>query len=159
MQYGGQRAWGAAGLPINSLMQFANQGLPVAAMAHSFHVRALLDPTIRSDKTFQKFSLIELNELHHQIAMLGSLLRLAQGDQTAAADLGVNVAGFLQNRSMGLQLAQQLPASITQNPAVMQMMALTDVSQRQVTENLPMLQQVVATTGASAPGVLVTGDP
>ncbi|HYF95885.1 MAG TPA: hypothetical protein VD969_27010 [Symbiobacteriaceae bacterium] len=145
------------GLPLSTLQQFVAQSMPVAAVAHSYHVDALSDPTLRSDARFQQFSLAELNELHHQVALLGNLIRLSQGDQTAAAGLGLNLSGFLQNRMIGLQLAGQLPAAAMQHPSVQRLMALTEMSNQQVTQYLPAIQQTLAATGARLPGMLVAG--
>lgn len=145
--------------PLSAVTQFLNSGLPVAAVAHSFHVRALMDPSLRSIPAFQQFSLVELNELHHQIAALGALIRLQQGDSSALTDLGTNLAGFLQNRLIGLQVTQALPAQVLQSPSIQAMMALTNLSNQQVLQNLPVLSQALVTSGAPAPGPLAVGAP
>lgn len=145
------------GIPLETLQQFVMQSLPVAAVAHSYHVEALADPRLQNNEAFQQFSLVELNELHHQIAAVGNVLRLAQGDQSAAQWLGYNLSGFLQNRMLGLQLAQRLPQAAKQNPAMQRVMALTELSNRQVQQYLPTLQRTLSATTAGAPALLVQG--
>lgn len=143
------------GVPVAELMRFMMEGLPVAAIAHSYHVDALVDPRVGSNPQFQEFSLIELNELHHQIAALGSLLRLEIGDPMAQESLGMNLAGFLENRQAALAVASRFPPLVTNNPAVKKMMDLTQVSNEQVEANWPLIQETLAATGAPSPGALL----
>lgn len=146
-------------LPLRQLNRFMMEGLPVAAVAHSYHVEALTDPQFRRNPAFQRFSLVELNELHHQVAALGSLLRVQMGDASALASLGANLQGFLQNREMGMQLAQQLPEAIRQDPRMQRVMALTQQSNRQVARNWPVLMQTVAAADGAAPGAMLVHCP
>lgn len=122
--------------------------MPLAAVAHSFHVDALRDPKLNADPTFQRFSLIELNELHHQVAAMGSLLRMQMGDRTALQSLGANLAGFLANRQLGLQTAKQLPAAVTQDPRMMTVMQLTEMSNQQVAQYMPVISQTIQAAGS-----------
>lgn len=133
--------------------------MPLAAVAHSFHVDALHDPKLQDDPAFQRFSLIELNELHHQVAAMGSLLRMQMGDRSALQSLGANLMGFLANRQLGLQAAQQLPASVRQDPRVMTVMQLTEMSNQQVAQYMPVLAQTVQMSGAPTMMPLLVGRP
>lgn len=149
----------AAALPLAAIQQFLTEGLPLTALAHSFHVDALLDPSIRANPVFQQFSLVELNELHHLIAAQGALLRIQLGDPGGLRSLGVNLAGFLQNRQAGLQLSAALPPAVRQNPAVQATLSLIQQTQQQVVQNLPIISQAIAVSGAPAPGPLLIGRP
>lgn len=140
---------------LDQIERFLLEGMPVAAMAHSYHVQALADPEIGPDPIMQRFSLIELNELHHQVAALGDVLRLRRGDQSAAATLGYNLSGFLQNRQLGLQVARQFPPAMLRHPAVQRTLALTEQSNEQIARNWPLLQRAMAQTAAAAPGPLL----
>jgi hypothetical protein len=141
--------------PLAQVQEFVMESMPVAAVAHSFHVDALSDPRFQSDPNFQMFSLIELNELHHQVAAFGSLLRLQMGDKTALQSLGRNLTGFLANRQLGLQAAQRLPANIRQDPRMMTVMQLTEMSNQQVAKYMPVITQIVQQSGAPATGPLL----
>jgi len=152
-------AVGQVSIPLQEIQQFLLSATPVAAVAHSHHVDALSNPTLRADPTFQQFSLAELNELHHQVAALGSLLRLQMGDAGAARSLGYNLAGFLQNRQIGLQLGQRLSPTARNNPSVQALMQLTQVSNQQIAANQNVLNRTLAATGAAAPGPLLVRDP
>lgn len=142
-------------LPLDAMEGFLLQSLPVAAVAHSYHVEALRNPTLQRDPTFQRFSLTELNELHHQVAALGDLIRLQQGDPTAAEALAYNLAGFLQNRQQGMRMVPQLPAAARNHPAMQQVLQLMQVSNQQVTRNSRLLNQTFAMTQAPVPGPLL----
>lgn len=144
-------------VPVAALQQFMNEATPVAAMAHSYHVDALMDPRIDADPVFQEFSLIELNELHHQVAAMGALQRLMMGEPGALQSLGVNLAGFLQNRQAAMSLVPQFPPYVTRNPSVQKMMKLTQQSNKQVAANLPVIQQTLNAAGAPAPGPMLVG--
>lgn len=146
-----------AAIPMAALRQFMSQSLPVAAIGHSFHADLLLDPRYQCDPSLQQFSRIELNELHHQIAAMGALLRLQRGDQTAAASLGANLAGFLQNRQAALQVMPQISAQIQQDPRMQAMMRQVARSQQQVLQNLPVLSRAVMATTTTTPGVMMVG--
>lgn len=154
---------GAAGqaLPatLAQLQRFAEESLPLAAVAHSYHVDALANPQIAEEPSLQQLSLVELNELHHQIALLGALLRLQAGDPTALQSVGRNLAGFLENRQLGLQIAATLPIRVRQEPAMQEALRLTEESTRQVAQNWPLLVQMVRLTGAASPGPLLVGRP
>jgi len=142
-------------MPWRAMVQFMSEGLPVAAVAHSYHVDALTDPQLREDPTFQEFSLIELNELHHQIGAMGAMIRLSQGDPSALRSLGTNLAGFLQNREAALATAAQFPPAVAENPAVQQVMRLTELSNQQIVQNWPVLQQALTMAAGPAPGPLL----
>lgn len=144
-------------LPMAELERFMMEGLPVAAIAHSFHVEALTDPRVQADPAFQQFSMIELNELHHQVAALGAHLRHMMGDPTAMQSLGLNLAGFLQNRQTAMQMVPRFAPTTVQNPAVQVMMGLTEVSNEQVAQNWPVLTQALAATRAPVPGPMLVG--
>lgn len=137
------------------LVRFLNESMPMGAIAHSHHVDALADPAIGKEPTFQRFSLIELNELHHQVAALGAVLRMQQGDPTAFKSLGYNLAGFLQNRAAALEAARNLPEAVKQNPHVRRMMALIQQSNQRVQQMMPLLQEVIRRSGATGPGPLL----
>lgn len=142
-------------LPLAEVERFLLEGMPVAAIAHSFHVDALADPALRRDPLFQRFSVIELNELHHQVAALGAIQRLKMGDQTALTSLGLNLAGFLQNRQAALALAQQFRPAVLQHPALRAMFSLVQQSNQQIAANWPVVQQAILATGAPAPGPML----
>jgi hypothetical protein len=142
-------------LPLADLQRFLLESVPLAAIAHSFHVDALADPLIRNDPAFQRYSLIELNELHHQVSALGALLRITMGDPTAWQSLGLNLAGFLQNRMAALTVARSFTPTVLQHPASQVMMQLTQQSNQQIAANWPAMQQTLAVTGAPLPGLLV----
>lgn len=146
-------------VPLRELRRFMMEGLPVAAVAHSYHVEALSDPKVGKDPAFQRFSLVELNELHHQVAALGALLRLQMGDPSAMASLGANLLGFLQNRGLGMYLIEQVPASVRQDPRVQRMLVLTQRSNQQIARHWPLLMRVVTASGASAPGPMQVACP
>ncbi|MFZ5817318.1 MAG: hypothetical protein ACOY93_18805 [Bacillota bacterium] len=149
----------AAGVPVQAVERFLMESLPVAAVAHSYHVDALRNPAIQADPVFQRFSLIELNELHHQIAAVGSLLRLQAGDPRAAESLAHNLAGFVQNRQAALRLVPQFSPLVRQNRALRNMMALTQRSNQQVAQNWPVISRTLAAAAAPAPGPLLVGRP
>lgn len=144
-----------ANLPVDALQRFLDEGMPGAAMAHSFHVDALMDPRIGSDPVFQAFSLIELNELHHMVSTMGALLRLKQGDPTALASLGTNLAGFLQNRQAAGALVPRFPPYVARNPAVRRMMALIQQSNKQLAAHSAVIQQTLKAADGRAPGPLL----
>lgn len=144
-------------LPMAELERFMMEGLPVAAVAHSFHVDALMDPRVQADPAFQQFSMIELNELHHQVAALGAHIRHQIGDPTAMQSLGMNLAGFVQNRQAALQMVPQFSPATMQNPAVQVMMGLTEVSNEQIAQNWPVLTRAMGATRAPAPGPMLVG--
>lgn len=141
----------AAGIPLNELRSFIMQSLPVAAIAHSYHVDALANPNLRSNAAFQRFSEVELNELHHQVALLGALLRLEMGDASAIADIGLNLTAFLQNRQIAGQLAARLPAAIRQDPLVATVLNLVNQSNQQITQSWPTITRTLSVTAAVAP--------
>jgi predicted RNase H-like nuclease len=149
----------SAQIPLGEVQRFLMEALPVAAIAHSFHVDALADPALQSDSQYQRFSLIELNELHHQIAALGALMRLQMGDPTALRSLGMNLVGFIQNRQAALQVAQGFSPAIMANHANQVMMSLLQQSNQQVTQNWPVLAQTLTAMQAPAPGPLMVGKP
>ncbi|MHB9146604.1 MAG: hypothetical protein ACYC5Y_14895 [Symbiobacteriia bacterium] len=158
--YDSQATYGAqsAHAVLAQLKQFLQAGMPLTEMAHSYHVEALLKPGIGDNAAFQHASLVEINELHHQIAAMGAILRAEQGDPTALRDVGVNIAGFIENRRLGLQLAQALPASVKNDPAYQKMDRLIQETQRQNEKNMALLQQAVALGGNLTPGpLLITG--
>lgn len=149
----------APALPLQALQTFMSEGLPLAAVAHSVHVDALSDPALRQNRQFQRFSEIELNELHHQIAAVGAMLRMQMGDPRAVMSLGINLAGFLQNRMAALAMVAHFPPAVMRHPDVQMLMALVDQSNRQVAANWPVLQSTLAATGAPAPGPLMVDTP
>lgn len=144
---------------LGQLRQFMMVGLPVAAMAHSYHVEVLMDPQFRNDPALQHFSLVELNELHHQVAAMGALMRLECGDPTALASLGANLQGFLENRRRGMELMEGLSSAVTQDPRMQQMTALTQISNQQISQHWPVLMQVVRMANSTAPGPLLVKCP
>jgi len=144
---------------LRQLCQFMMAGLPVAAMAHSYHVEVLMDPQFRNDPVLQRFSLVELNELHHQVAAMGALMRLERGDPTALSSLGANLQGFLENRQRGMEVMEGLSDAVRQDPRMQQMMALTQVSNQQISQNWPLLMQVVRMANGAAPGPLLVNCP
>lgn len=145
---------------LQTAEQFLMEGLPVAAIAHSLHVDALADPTLNTNPQFQAFSLIELNELHHQIAALGGLLRTQMGDPSGPASLAMNMAGFLENRALGLQAARTLPARVRNHPAVAAVMQLTDLSNQQIASYAPALSPLMQVLPSVSPGpMLVAPNP
>ncbi len=146
-------------IPWEGVTEFMVDALPVAAVAHSHHIDALADPRLQQNPEFQRFSLIELNELHHQIGAMGALMRLSQGDTAALRSLGTNLAGFLQNRQAAMQVAGRFPPVVTQNPSVQQMMQLTQQSNQQIARNWPVLQQALSASRGPAPGPLLIGAP
>lgn len=146
----------AIGLPVSELRNFIMQSLPVAAIAHSYHVDALANPNLRANAAFQRFSEVELNELHHQVALLGALLRLDMGDVSAIADIGLNLAGFLQNRQMAGQLASRLPASVRQDPMVATVLSLVNQSNQQLAQNWPTITRTLTATTTVAPTAITT---
>lgn len=131
------------------------ESLPLAAVAHSIHVDALADPNLRANPQFQAFSQVELNELHHQIAALGGLLRTMMGDPAGPASLAMNLAAFLQNRALGLQAAQILPPAVLSHPAVRVLMGLTEQSNQQVAAYRPALAPLFASIPVASPGPLL----
>lgn len=131
------------------------ESLPVAAIAHSIHVDALADPALNANPQFQAFSLIELNELHHQIAALGGLLRTQMGDPSGPVSLAMNMAGFLENRALGMQAAQRLPANVRRHPAVATVLQLTDLSNQQVATYAPQLAPLMQVLPAVSPGPMM----
>jgi hypothetical protein len=155
---GGQKGRGA-GVPWGALYRFVAESMPVAAIAHSHHADALMDPHLWTNPLFQEFSLIELNELHHQVAVLGTLLRHQMGDPTALASLGMNLAGFLENRQAGLAVASQFPPEITSHPKVQEVMRLTQLSNEQVAANMPVIERTLALAESPAPGALLVRPP
>lgn len=144
--------------PIAALERFLMESLPVAAVAHSYHVEVMRDPRLQRDPTFQRFNVVELNELHHQIAALGALLRLQEGDPTAAENLAYNLAGFLQNRQLAMQILPQLPAEARRHPAMQRMLDLIQVSNQQLAQNRQLIDQVLA-MAESTPGPLMARCP
>lgn len=144
---------------LAEIRQLLFSSIPDTAVAHSFHVAALMNPAIRDNAEFQRFSEVELNELHHQVAALGCLYRMQQGDPEAASCLATNLQGFLDNRLLGLQLAQQLPAQITQNPNVQTMTRLVGQTQQAVQQHMPAIQSFVAAVRAPNPGPMLVGGP
>lgn len=144
---------------LRQLRQFMMAGLPVAATAHSYHVEVLMDPQFRNDPDLQRFSLVELNELHHQVAAMGALMRLECGDPTALASLGANLQGFLENRRRGMELMDGLSSAVRQDSRMQQMMALTQVSNQQISQNWPLLTQVLQMANGAAPGPLLVHCP
>lgn len=147
----------AANVPVAALERFLNEGMPGAAVAHSYHVDALMDPRVGSDPTFQAFSLIELNELHHQVAAMGALERLKMGEPDALRSLGTNLVGFLQNRQAALSLVPDFPPYVTRNPSVQRMMQLIQQSNQQVAANMPLIQQTLQAADGRAPGPMLVG--
>lgn len=131
------------------------EGMPGTAIAHSYHVEALRDPALGSNPTFQRFSLIELNELHHQISAMGAILRWRQGDPAAAEQLAINLAGFLQNRQAAMELARTFGPEVTNNAAMQRVLHLVEESNRMIERNMATLQQVTALAPAGAPGALL----
>ena len=144
---------------VQRVKTFLTNATPGASVAHSYHVEALAIPTLRADPAFQRFSLVELNELHHFVAALGSINRFEQGDPTALQSLGLNLAGFLENRQLALRLAGALPPAVTQNPLVQMMMNLIHQDQQQVEKQLPLLNRVIAMAGVPSPGPLLVRCP
>lgn len=144
-----------AALPLAHVQRFILESLPGAAVAHSYHVDALLDPMVQTSPAFQRFSLIELNELHHQVAALGALIRLQQGDPTALRALGTNLAGFVQNRLAALRELARVPAAVRSHPDVQRVEALVMESNRELLRQLPTIQQVIRLSGAVIPGPLL----
>lgn len=142
-----QQPWGQPRLPVQQLQRFLNQSMPGAAVAHSYHVDALRQPEVRNDPSFQRFTDTELHELHHQVAALGSLMRVQMGDQNAVNGLGYNLARFVARRQEALQSAQQFPAAVRENAAVGRMMNLIRQSNRQVEQNWPAISQAVSAAG------------
>lgn len=159
------RSWDARNLPMppetmQALQRFLMESLLVAALIHSYHVDALRDPQLRMDPALERFNLIEVNELHHQIAALGASLRLQQGDPRAMNSLGYNLAGFLENRQAALQASRNLSPRTRQNPNVQRLMPLVQQSNQMVQQNLPVLTQAIQASGVSAtPGPLLIGRP
>lgn len=142
---------------LAEIRQLLFGSIPDTAVAHSYHVAALMDPAVGQNESFQRFSEVELNELHHQVAALGCLYRMQQGDPTAASCLAANLQGFLDNRQLGLQLAQQLPTRVTQNRNVQMMTRLIGRTQQAVEQHLPTIQSFVAGVGAPSPGPMLVG--
>lgn len=142
-----QRPWGRPQVPVQQLQRFLQQGMPGTAVAHSYHVDALRQPEVRNDPSFQRFSDTELHELHHQVAALGSLMRLQMGDQNALSGLGYNLARFVARRQEALQTAQQFPAEVRDNPDVRRMMNLVRQSNRQLEQYWPAISQAVSAAG------------
>lgn len=149
----------SAQVPLGEVQRFLFEALPVAAIAHSYHVDALADPVVQQDPQYQRFSLIELNELHHQVAALGALMRLQMGDQTALRNLGMNLVGFIQNRQAALQVAQNFSPSVLANPANQVLMGLVQQSNQQVAQNWPVLMQTLSATQPPVPGPLMVRQP
>lgn len=157
-----KRPWSTSGkmgkgprVPWGALYRFAMEAMPVAAVAHSYHIDALMDPRLQDDPAFQEFSEIELNELHHQVSTLGALLRHNMGDPTALNSLGVNLAGFLENRRAALAVSRRFSPEVRANPAVQEMMRLTELSNAQVAANLPVIEQALAAAQSEDPGALL----
>lgn len=144
---------------VQQVKTFLTNATPGASVAHSYHVEALTVPGVGTDPAFQRFSLVELNELHHFVAALGSVYRFEQGDPTALQSLGLNLAGFLENRQMALRLAASLPPAVTRNPQVQAMMSLIQKDQQQLEQNLPLLKRVIALSGVPSPGPLLVRCP
>ncbi|MFZ5825789.1 MAG: hypothetical protein ACOY94_15940 [Bacillota bacterium] len=142
-------------MPLAAMERFLLESLPVAAVAHSYHVEALRNPILQRDPAYQRFSLIELNELHHQIAAYGDLIRMQQGDPTAADNLAFNLAGFLQNRQAAMRMLPQLSPAARSHPAMQRVMGLMQVSNQQVAGNNQLLNQTFAMTDAPVPGPLL----
>lgn len=142
---------------VAELRQLLFSSMPDTAIAHSYHVEALLDPALHNNAEFQRFSEVELNELHHQIAALGCLYRMQQGDPNALACLATNLQGFLENRRLAMQLAQQLPASVRQTRSVQSMIGHIQQTQQAVQRNMPLIQQFEAAVRAPSPGPLLVG--
>jgi len=153
-QAAGMYAMPTAGLPLHELRAFLMQSLPGAAIAHSFHVDALANPAVRTNTAFQRFSEVELNELHHQIALLGSVLRFDMGDASALGDIGMNLAAFLHNRQMAGQLAARLPATIGQDPMVATMLNLVNQSNQQIAQSWSTITRTLNAAATVAPGSL-----
>lgn len=141
--------------PVAQVERFLMEGMPGTVIAHSYHVEALRDPALQDNPVFQRFSLIELNELHHMIAAMGAIMRWRQGDPTAAEQLAINLAGFLQNRQAAMEVARTFGPRVTGNPAVQRVLHLVEESNRAIERNLAMLQQVTALAPAGAPGALL----
>ncbi len=146
-------------IPFAEVQRFLSEALPVAAVAHSFHVDALADPAVVQDPQYQRFNLIELNELHHQIAAVGALMRLQMGDPTALRSLGMNLVGFIQNRQAALQVAQNFSPTVMANPANQAMMSLVQQSNQQVMQNWPVLLQTLSASQPPTPGPLLVRQP
>ena len=151
-----EQPWhGKARLPVDQIERFLTEGMPGTAIAHSYHVDALLVPELQADANFQRFSLIELNELHHQIAAMGAILRWHQGDPNAVQDLAVNLAGFLQNRQAAMEASHALGPHVTGNPAVQRVLHLVEQSNRAIERNRPALQQFTAMVPTGEPGAML----
>lgn len=151
---------GGPALPLQAVEQFLIQSLPLAAVAHSFHVDAMRDPRLHRDPAIDEFNLIELNELHHQVAALGALLRMQQGDASALASLGYNLAGFLENREAALRAGPRLPPTALQNPAMRQVMALIQQTNQMIQQYMPAIMQTIQASGVTdTPGPLLIGRP
>lgn len=142
---------------LGQIRQLLFSSIPDTAMAHSYHVQALMDPAFRDNPEFQRFSEAELNELHHQVAALGCLYRMQQGDPQAVTCLAANLQGFLDNRRLSMQLEQQLPAAIRQAPSVQMMMRHIQQTQQAVQRNMPAIQQFEAAVQAPNPGPMLVG--
>lgn len=142
---------------LAEIRQLLFRSVPETAMAHSYHVEALLDPALRDNQAFQRFSAVELNELHHQVAALGCLYRLQQGDPQALTCLAANLQGFLDNRQLALQLAAQLPAAVRQNPSFQAMRSLIEQTQQEVQRHMPAIQRFEASVAAPNPGAMLVG--
>lgn len=149
--------YGLPGAALAEIRQMLFSSIPDTAIAHSYHVEALRDPAFRNNAEFQRFSEVELNELHHQIAALGCLYRLQQGDPNAMSCLATNLQGFLENRRLALQLGQQLPAALRQTPAMQQMFSHIQQTQQAVQRNMPLIQQFEAAVQAPSPGPMLVG--
>lgn len=150
---------GTAWALLAQVKKFLMDGMPLTAIAHSYHVDALLIPDVGGNQAFQHFSLIELNELHHQVAALGAVLRAEKGEQGALHDVALNLSGFLENREAGLKAAPALPSEIQRNPLIQKIMGLIQQTQVQVNQNLPILNRVIALAGSPSPGPLLVHCP
>jgi len=142
-----RQPWGGSQLPVQQLQRFFQQGMPGTAVAHSHHVDALRQPEVRNDPSFQRFTDIELHELHHQIAAMGSLHRVQMGDPRAVDSLGYNLSRFVARRQAALDEVRQFPAAVRNNPDVRRMISLMQQSNRMVRQNWPYISQAIAAAG------------
>ncbi|MEW8979115.1 MAG: hypothetical protein AB2385_11980 [Symbiobacterium sp.] len=138
---------GAARVPVQPLGRFFQQTLPGTAVAHSHHVDALRLPEVRNNPAFQRFTEIELHELHHQIAAMGALQRLRTGDRRALESLGYNLSRFVARRQAAQEAVRALPAAVRNNADVQRMLRLVRQSNRQIRQYWPYIAQAIAAAG------------
>lgn len=133
---------------LTYLRQFLSETLPTAALTHSYLVDMDWDPALdRHRPANQELADAANGWLHHLMALWGAVLRADMGDPSAWSSIGLNLARVLVRRNETMQKADQLDASLRQDPKVQRFLSLLSQTAQQMDPYVPAMMQVIAATG------------